>query len=127
MANIKATNLTAMLFEALTAPSIPTRLAKMASSSSRSRVTESQRDDVDTADKAHAVLDTLEKKIMVLGSKWGRAEVEVKEDGFYVSLLLAWCTASLLSDRTGSSLSARLQTTRNFDGCSIWRQYLDMM
>lgn len=76
--------------------------------STRTRVTESQRDDTDTAERALKVLDTLENEIMVLSSSWNDVEVEVKEDGFYVrACALLSLTCLVLADKQDRVVSVK--------------------
>ena len=101
-----ATDLEIVLFESLTAPSIPSRLASLASSASASqRGSASQRTEGDIVKQAERVLHQLEREVMRPGRTWVESEVVVSEHAFYVSYWAAAPQCARLTRRTAWSRS----------------------
>jgi len=100
-----ATDLEIVLFESLTAPSIPSRLQSIASSQSQ-RGSSSQRTEGDIVRAAEQVLNQLEGQVMLPGRTWAAAEVGVWEHAFYVS-----CTHPSSSSRVAEAQDRVVEVT----------------
>ena len=81
---LQATNLERVLYESLTAPSIPPRLSEIAQAAKKpkSQKSESQVDVDDIVAQSQRTLKDLEN---VMAKKWNETEVEIKKHHFYVS------------------------------------------